>query len=138
MNNCDLIHKWFDLLWCQHDASVIDQILHKDIKMHGISAGEALGREHFRSIYQHYIEMMPDVQIKVVEVFEMDDSVALYAQITGTHAQTGKTIEVSGCAMARVVDCQIVESWESWNFVSMLVQLGEIPEEKLAAILPAK
>ncbi len=59
------------------------------------------------------------------------DLTSAYCTIRGTHTgeglgfpPTGRTIEVSGIAMARIKDDQIVESWESWNLLGMYQHLG--------------
>jgi predicted ester cyclase len=39
-------------------------------------------------------------------------------------------VSVNGISIQRFVDGQIVEAWDSWDQLSLLVQLGGVPEPK--------
>lgn len=134
MNRCEFTRHWFEQLWCNQQAATIDEMMSPDVRMHGLAPGQTLGREDFRAFYRHFRALFPDIQVKVTEAIEQDDRVAIHASVTGHHAATGTPITASGCSMARIVDGQIVETWECWDLLSILVQLGEVPETK-AAIL---
>jgi SnoaL-like polyketide cyclase len=46
----------------------------------------------------------------------------------GLAPPTGKEVTVTGITYSRISDGQVRESWASWDTLSMLQQLGAVPE----------
>lgn len=134
MTHVEFVQHWFEHLWCRHECDVIDNMMSAEVKMHGLAANQPIGREEFRAIHTHFCAQFPDVQIQVVKAIEQDDCVSIFAEVTGTHAKSGEPIWAFGSGLARIEDGLIVETWEAWDFLSILVQLGEVPEEKLSIL----
>jgi predicted ester cyclase len=43
---------------------------------------------------------------------------------------TNKRVSVNGISIQRFVNGQIVAGWDNWDQLSLLVQLGAVPEPK--------
>lgn len=60
--------------------------------------------------------------------------VSTHCRVTGTHtgeglgiAPTGKRVDFEGMTIARVIDGQIREGWNCYDFLTMYQQLGVVP-----------
>ena len=75
---------------------------------------------------------MPTVHRLIAE----DDLVASELTITGTHkgkfkrhSPTGKEVKFTGIFIDRVIDGKIVEMWHRPDFLTLLKQIGIVPED---------
>jgi predicted ester cyclase len=67
-------------------------------------------------------------------MFAQGDKVTKYWEFKGTHSgnfmgipATGKTVDIEGCTIARMVNGKIVEERDFMDNMSFLKQLGLIP-----------
>ncbi len=72
---------------------------------------------------------------EINDIFSSDDKVVVRWTGTGEHvadlngiAPTGKKIDVSAISIHRMVDGKIAETWEVWDTLGFLQQLGVIPD----------
>jgi steroid delta-isomerase-like uncharacterized protein len=89
---------------------------------------------------QMYREAFPDLEFTIEDQLAEGDKVATRWTATGTHqgevmgiAPTGNRSTVTGIVIDRIEDGKIVESWNSWDTLGMLQQIGAIPEPEAAA-----
>jgi predicted ester cyclase len=124
---------WFDSVWNRKDPTAIDRYLAPDAKMHGL--GETpLTLADFKQLHRTFCAAFPDIRIEVVRTVSEGDMIVVLGHVTGTHtgadlgaAPTQKRIEMWGMGMARVANDQIVEGWNSWDFMSLYQQVGMLP-----------
>jgi steroid delta-isomerase-like uncharacterized protein len=133
-------HRWFEEVWNQGKAETIDELLAPDVVVHGIKDGDGkdvVGIEHFRDFYRSFRGAIPDIHIVVEDTVAQGDKLVGRCLVTGTHAgpglgfaPTNKPIEFSGLCWVRVRDGQIAESWNNFDFLGLLQQLGavKVPE----------
>jgi steroid delta-isomerase-like uncharacterized protein len=131
--NKALMLRWFDQVWCQGRADVIDELLAPNCVIRGLGADQ-VGPEQFKPFFAAYRSAFPDVKITVDQAIAEDDMVAVRWSGTGTHkgdglgfAATGRTARFSGMTMVRIVDGKLVEGWNNFNQFEMLQQLDKIP-----------
>ena len=71
---------------------------------------------------------------EIDEIFSSDDKVVVRWTGTGKHdadlngiPPTGRTIEVSAISIHRMADNKIAETWEVWDTLGFLQQIGVVP-----------
>ena len=76
------------------------------------------------------LSAFPDFEAKVEEVMASEDTVTVVSTYSGTHegdymgvAATGKTVTGQRIDIFRIVDGEIVESWQDWDTSSLLAQI---------------
>jgi predicted ester cyclase len=124
---------WFDSVWNKKDPTAIDRYLAPHAKMHGL--GETpLTPADFKQLHQTFCAAFPDIRIEVVRTVSEGDMVVVLGHVTGTHAGAGlgttptqKRIDMWGMGMARIANDQIVEGWNSWDFMTLYQQVGMLP-----------
>ena len=97
------------------------------------------GKDGFRGFVTMYLTGFPDGTIILDHQIAEGDFVASRWTGRGTNTgelmgmqATGKQVTVPGITFSRIVDGKLRESWVSWDTLSMLQQLGAVPETMAA------
>lgn len=76
----------------------------------------------------------PDLTFTVEDEMAEDERVAVRWSVTATHtgdlmgiAPTNRHVSIQGMTVHRFVDGRIAETWEVWDALGMLRQIGAIP-----------
>jgi steroid delta-isomerase-like uncharacterized protein len=119
-DNLDIIHEVYapDLVW--HDPD-------RDIK----------GAEEARQFVSTYKTAFPDLQTTVEDVIAEGDKIVTRWTVRGTHQgeveefgpPTGRRAEIKGITIHRIEGDKIVEEWNSYDNLSVMQQLGLMPEQ---------
>ena len=83
-------------------------------------------------------QAFPDFNVTVEDVIAEGEKVVSRYTFRGTHqgeteefgSPTGRQFELEGISMHRFEDGKIVEDWERYDNLSVLQQLGLVPEEQ--------
>lgn len=81
-----------------------------------------------------FMSAFPDTKMTVEQQIAEGDKVVTRWKAQGTHKgelmgipPTGKQVTVTGISIERIVGGMIVESWEEFDQMGMMQQLGVIP-----------
>jgi steroid delta-isomerase-like uncharacterized protein len=93
------------------------------------------GRDGFREFVTMYLTAFPDGAITVDHQIAEGDIVATRWTARGTNTSdllgipaTGKQVTIEGISYSRITEDKLRESWIIWDTLSMLQQLGVVPE----------
>lgn len=116
---------WFDRLWGKLDASVIEEMCHPDVKVHGLD-GYRVGTSAFYEFYSALVGMFPKGLRITVEDAAGDDALAMVrCRVHGVGAN-GKPVDFIGFVQATIRDGKMSEAHNCWDFLSMLESLGQV------------
>src|SRR5688500_4958597 len=66
MNTTELISQWYDEVWNKGNESFIDEMMHKNVIVHGLDpAGTSKGIQHFKNFYHNFRASFPNVKVTV-------------------------------------------------------------------------
>jgi steroid delta-isomerase-like uncharacterized protein len=92
------------------------------------------GPDGAKAQFRKFMDAFDGAQITVDDQFAAGDQVATRWTGRGTHTgelagipPTGKEATVSGITISRLEGGKIVEEWNNWDTLGMLVQLGAVP-----------
>jgi predicted ester cyclase len=130
----DISRKLFEEPW-KGNFDVIDQYVDASyIGYDPTEPGTIRGPEGFKAQIQQYLTAFPDARITVDEQIADGDTVATRWTGRGTHqgdlmgiTPTGKQVTVWGIAIEKYKNGKLVESWNNWDALGMLQQVGAIP-----------
>ena len=95
---------------------------------------ELRGTEEFFSFIEEFIKAVPGHQDTLSQMIAQGDMVAYISTISGTQTgpmgnlpASGKTFTLVNIIIQRLENGKVVETWVSWDNVSMLSQLGFMP-----------
>ena len=116
--NFDLADEIFDrYLAHQPDGSVLER-----------------GPEDVKRFMGEFHKAFPDFHTEIEDQFAEDDKVVTRWTMRGTHrgefrgiAPTGNQLEITGIGIFRFSEGKVVESWDNFDQLGMMQQLGAIP-----------
>jgi steroid delta-isomerase-like uncharacterized protein len=131
-----ILHHWFEEVWNKGCRDAIDEMLSPDAIAHGLTdanGNEVRGAEAFKSFYDSFREAFPDIQVIVEDTVTEGNRIVARCKVEATHtgaglglAPTDSAVEFNGMCMVSVGDGKIVESWNSFDFMTMYQQMGKI------------
>ena len=131
-----VVRSWFDEVWNQGREDAIDRLLSPDGVAYHLPNSDSppvRGPEAFKPFFRAFREAIPDIHIDVTRTVSEGDMATVHCSVTGTHRghafgpPTGRPVRFNGICIARVQDGQIVEAWNSFDFLSFYQQLGMLP-----------
>ena len=138
LENSQLIRRWFDQVWNQGRADVIDQMSHPETRGYGQAEhGRQIDMDEFKKLWSDLRSAFPDIQFTIHDTIEQGEKVAARWTATMTHkgeflgfAPTGRTANITGISLQRWENGKIMEGWDNWDQLGLLVQLGAVPLKK--------
>lgn len=131
----DLERRFFDEMLNRGELSAGDDLFASDSVDYAGFPGQAPGREGFKQAVVMMHQAFPDIHYTIEDMVAEGDRIATRWTLRGTHQgeffgipATGNQVSVEGIHILRFVDGQIVECWEVWDQLSMLRQLGALPD----------
>ncbi len=133
--NSALIRRWFDEIWNNGRMEAIDEMASPDVIGHGQAQHDIdVGLEQFRAFAIDLRRAFPDMQVSIDQTIEQGDKVVAHWTSTMTHkdaflgfAPTGRKVTVTGISIQRISNGKIVEGWDNWDQLGLLVQIGAVP-----------
>jgi predicted ester cyclase len=104
-----------------------------DVIIYGLaetSGKEVSGAEAFKAFHEGFRGAFPDIQVVVEDTVTEGDKIAARCLVKATHVgdglgieASGKPVEFTGMCMVRVKDGRIIESWNSFDFLTLMKQI---------------
>ncbi|MCA1717233.1 MAG: ester cyclase [Actinobacteria bacterium] len=122
------------------NLDVVDEIVDPDHVHHDPTMPEeGHGLEHFKQFASMYRSAFPDVHIEIEDQIAEGDKVVSRWVAKGTHqgdlmgiAPTGNRVEAAGMTIDRIAEGKIAETWDNYDALGMMQQLGVIPSPEQA------
>ena len=132
--NKAVVRRLVEDLFNTGDVGIADEVLAGDYVDHSASHPEAPGRENVKRSVSEWLAAFPDTVSVAHDVVAEDAKVAARWTTRATHrgefmgiAPTGNRIDVTWFGVFRLSEGKIVESWDTFNVVEMMRQLGRDP-----------
>jgi steroid delta-isomerase-like uncharacterized protein len=117
------------------NLSVIDELVADDFVDREEFPGLEPNKEGVKQFFAMLRSAFPDLRMEVREMLADDDLVSVRVIATGTHegdfmgmTASGRRIEVQVFDILRIRDGQVTEHWGLMDAMTMMQQLGGIPE----------
>ncbi len=118
------------------NLAVIDELVADDVVEHEEFPGLEPNKEGVKQFFALFRAAFPDVRMEPHEMVAEGDLVSARVTITGTHQgefmgipPSGKRIEVETFDLLRIRDGQAAEHWGLIDAMTMMQQLGAMPEQ---------
>jgi steroid delta-isomerase-like uncharacterized protein len=136
-----LSRRIFEEIWNYRNLAVIDELFAPEYVHHDPQSSEVVeGIEGYRRFVQRYLTAFPDIHIVIHDEIATGSTVVTRWTASGTHngdlpgiPRTGRSISVSGITIACTRNGKIVESWNNWDALGMMRQLGALQVHVRAA-----
>ena len=115
----------------------LEEVYTPDVVWHN-PEGDIQGIEQAKQFVSMFKTAFPDMSATVEDVVAEGDKVVTRITMRGTHQgeveefgpPTGRQVEAQGITIHRIEGGKIVEEWNSWDNMSLMQQLGLVPEQQ--------
>lgn len=132
--NQSLVRRFFDEMCNQRKLNVADELFASNHVYHDPQAPTGPGPGGVKQVISAYQAAFPDAHWHVLETIIADNVIVTRWKATGTQKKelngipaTGKSVDVQGTWIHRVKNGKIAESYNVWDTLGMLQQLGIVP-----------
>ena len=135
------LREHFEQIWNNKDASGIERFIAPNYR--GFDAAEVIsGVEGYKHHFESITTAFPDLRITIEVILEGDGRTAARWFVDATHTgpfgeipPTGKHVRMTGIAIIRVMNRQIVEEHANSDALGLLKQIGVIPGSTRTPVL---
>ena len=132
--NKALVRRFVEEFWNEGNTAAADELMASDAEIH-MPTGEVVNPDGLKSFAVMWRASFPDWCSTFEELIAEGDRVAERWTGRGTHRgelqgipPTGKRVEAPGSVFYRLVGGKIVEFWGQLDMMSLMQQLGAVPE----------
>ena len=133
--NVQIMRRWFQEVWNEGRIETIHELFSPAGVAHGQESPEAelRGPTEFEAFVKKTRSAFPDMQLAVEDVFATGDKGVLRWSGVMKHTgdamgmpASGRTVRLRGITLVRFADGKVVESWDNWDQLGMLQQIGAV------------
>ncbi len=133
--NRAIFRRYVEEAWGKGNMEVADEVFADRYVSHQPDGSEeARGPEDVKLFLRQYREAFPDLRITIGDQIAEGDRVVTRWSSRGTHrgefrgiTPTGNEVRLTGIGIFRFSDGKVVESWDNFDQLGMMQQLGVIP-----------
>jgi steroid delta-isomerase-like uncharacterized protein len=132
-DNKALLRRVPEEVWSKGDMAAADLILAADFVNHSAAFGHSPTRNGYKQTVTQFRHAFPDLSMTVEDSLAEGDRAVVRFRARGTHhgefgafPASGRAVDFTGTATARVRDGQIVELWVNGDLLGLLQQLGAV------------
>ena len=137
--NKAFVHRLIEEVIGRGNFALVDELVAADYVGHS-SSPEINTREGHKQFLVALRRAFPDLQIKIEDQIAEGDKVVTRWTARGTHQgefesipPTGKRVVMTGIDIDRITNGKLVECWTKSDDLSLLQQIGAIPEPEQTA-----
>lgn len=134
MDNEATMRRTYELL-SEGDVDGFGQLLSDEFVEHEELPGLSPGKDGVLELFRAYGVAFPDLRMEVLDLLASGDKTVARVKATGTQEgefmglpPSGRAVEVQLIDIMRFEDGLVVEHWGVMDMLSMLQQLGAVPD----------
>ena len=128
MTKKEVLQSWFDQVWTKEDTTAIRRMFTENRTAAGLGNRPIVGAAEFESFQQAFLQLLSDIKITQDLSLEKEEWIMSNCTMTGRCRKSGKAVNMSGFVAGRLKGDQIIEAYNSWEFMQLFEQLGLLPE----------
>ena len=135
MGKREVLEEWYRRVWIEADLDAIDELFTPDTQAQGLMPDFQVGPDDFRELVPMFLAMVEDPMASLDKVMEDGDWAAALYSMRVTNPVNGQPVIGSGQLFARFDGDKMVETYNSFDFMSFFEQMGLLPEQSMAICL---
>ena len=121
---------WMERVWNQLDTSAIDEMIAEGHVSYG--AGDPIeGKAGWHAFHSVLTGAYEQIHFEIMDQIIEGDKVAARWEGTLVHRATGTAVPLSGMWILQVSEGQVIESWNTIDFIPLLMTLELIPGDAM-------
>ena len=143
--NKNTVRRLFEEVWNKGNLQVTDDLFTPNYSHHDSSTPDVgRGPDSEKKRATLYRTAFPDLRLTVEDIIAEGETVVARWSCRGTHkgelngiAPTGKHVNITGISIARFTNGKMSEGFVNWDALSLMQQLGVVPELGKAKVVAA-
>jgi predicted ester cyclase len=141
--NKEKVRRFMEEAFGQDKPELLEDLLDPDFVRYDpyIEAGEVRGVQTVKDNIVWFHNVFPDLTCTIEDQVAEGDKVVTRWSASGTHQgeteelgpPTGNRMEITGISIERISEGKVVESWDNYDAMGMMQQLGHIPSPEQQA-----
>jgi hypothetical protein len=131
-SNETLLQRWFRRVWQERNPDAIDEIMAPDALVHGLGPEPIRGPAAFREFHKALTQTFASVSVVIHRELIEGDSITALCTATVRRRADSPPLTFHGSVWLRTRGDQVVESRDTWDFLSLLEQMDVLPSNALA------
>lgn len=131
--NKALVRRFYEEFFNKGNLAVADELVVTDYVFHRATGPDINGPEGYKQLVSAVLNAFPDFHVTIEDIVAEGDKVVTRYTLSGTHKgefrdipPTGKKWTVWGICIECIVGGKIVETWERYDTLGFMQQLGVI------------
>lgn len=131
-----IAHRMYDEVISGGRLELLDEMIHDDFVEHEVAPGMPSDKEAPRAFVTTFRAAFPDLKATIEDMLQEGDRLVIRARCTGTHEgefmgipPTGRSVDFGWFDMVRFEDGKAIEHWGVTDSMTMMQQLGVIPDD---------
>lgn len=127
-----IVRRLFDEVWSRGKLDGIDGLVTHDVVGHD-PMNPVKGIGAFREVVKKYRTAFPDLHVDIQDLFSAGDKVVVRWRAMGTHRgpleslpATGRQATITGMSINRFSGDRICETFDYWDALGLMQQLGAV------------
>jgi steroid delta-isomerase-like uncharacterized protein len=130
------VRRLFEEVWNKGQVAVADELIAPSYTHHDSSTPDTgRGPESEKKRATLYRQAFPDIRFTIEDLLAEGETIVARWSCRGTHkgeldgmAPTGKQFKITGISIARFTNGKMFEGYVNWDALSLMQQLGVVPE----------
>jgi steroid delta-isomerase-like uncharacterized protein len=141
--NKEIVRRFYEEVFNQRNVAAIDELVHPEFTNHDPTPVASRDPESMKQFIHTITQAFPDHHHAIEDLVAKGDKVVMRCTLTATHQglfpgfldmpPTGKSICQRQIHILRVRDGKVAEHWVIRDDLTMMQQLGLIPQPEMAA-----
>lgn len=130
-----VLETWMHRVWSERDPSAIDDLLADPCLVKGLNPDPITSPKEFKVFHAKMLEAFISIKITMEDLVESGEFISGIGRVEVVHRATGTNGSFTIGVYGRFVDDKWVETNNTADFLTLLIQLGEVPETALESAL---
>ena len=131
----DFVQAFFDRVWNRGDATGIEDAMPAEVVVTGLGEQSPMDRAQFGLFHTALNALIEGVTVTVDHGLEDGEWMYGMCTVRGKGRACGTPIAFTGTVAGRIVDGQIVEGYNHFDFLGLYQQLGLLPAQTFETCL---
>ena len=134
-DKASLLQSWFQEVWVEGNLDAIPKYMAPQGKAVGILRDMSVNPDDLHDLVYMMRSALGEMWFEFPMLMEKDDWLAAMVDVNSYCAKTGDPVNAVAHIMVRYENNQMVEMYNSFDFLSFFEQLGQLPPNSLALML---
>ena len=135
MEKRDVMENWFQRFWCDEDMSAIEDMVHIDIDIRGLTDLPKMGPDGLRAFAEAILKQVSFDRVTIEHFMESGDWAQALATFHTVARSDGTPAPFTAQILVKIENDKITDAYNHVDFISLYQQLGLLPADMMERCL---